>query len=525
MSAPWWTELTESRDSLPPVALLCGDRLSSTGIWWRSSRNHGETEARSCMHAVRFRDRLGSGANGGIPLWAELKSLVGFARDSVTAVEIPFAAHTRANTHFSDMALVTALGLNPTTTLIVKLFDDSHLEAPVEKVAGQIDGATAWFGRVNPFNIDLIVQDGQFSTIGLPAIYQVFDESLLLDGGTPDTVMTNLGERLYAFEANPKELIAAVSKIFPNTIVARISGPDQIWLGLQGTHPKDYWLNFPPPKGPKIGILTGNSPESGITLWQDILKVLRGLFPNLPDTLMPAVIVYSVPAMGLSMELVEREQEVRNVVIGNVNRLLSEGCKLITLACNTTIYFEPEINVLCKEWGARFVSIAEGCMPAVRSALLDTGANAVGLVGIGPVVDFSGHYSGYKRWLESEGIPVTPCPADELAFEFKSRGTVDRLLSKFRNLVSNSLPTNEPVVILALTELSIIYRDHQAKTPEKKRSSRVFIDPLQELAKYLCFTYLSSGYRECDVCQVPVTFDVEKKLSTRLGWKTHPHNS
>src|SRR5207248_2222913 len=134
---------------------------------------------------------LGSGGNGGIPLWAELKTLVGLVTDEAGEMLAGFAAHTRANTRFDDVSIVKALGFDP---------DVANLRSFVH---GEDDGApgvddelrSRWFGRVNPFNVDAVLADMIGTEVVITDVRQVVDTSLELPGGTPDTVMTNVGDR------------------------------------------------------------------------------------------------------------------------------------------------------------------------------------------------------------------------------------------------------------------------------------------------------------------------------------------
>jgi aspartate/glutamate racemase len=520
-----WTDSLNVDGFLPPEVRDCGEKLNSCGVWWRAAWNHERTPVFSCMQAVKYRERLGSGGNGGIPLWSELKSLVGIASDPTNGKRIGFAAHTRANTQFNHRSLLEVLGLQAENARIHMVFNEETAarETPGddnEAIIKEKSGISnqEWFGIVNPFNVDRVLAEFTGGDVQLEDIPQVLDASLELDGGVPNTIMSNLGIRTVAFEIHPADLISAIRRLSPRSFVAPIAEPYPIWLGLAGKHLRDYWLQFPPARGPKIGILTGNSPESGMALWHDILEGLRGVYSYIPDVLMPEVHIHSVPEMGLSMELTSREEEVWQVVRKGVEGLLNVGCTIITFACNTTIYYEPQIADLCEARGARFVSIAEACMPAVRRALGQStrGAN-VGLVGIGPVVDMEGGFSGYKRYLEAEGIQVIACPADQLAFKVKSKGTGDELITEFRQRMK-TLPNESVVVILALTEASMVYRDHVAKASKKWTSNKIYIDPLLELGKYLSFLYLAQGYRKSRVSQIPDDFDVDAKLRRKFGW-------
>jgi aspartate/glutamate racemase len=474
------------------VEAVCTQRLNDTGVPWSASTNFEEAEARSCRQAVKVRSRVGSGGNGGIPLWAELKSFVGAVVDGDGRFVEAFAAHTRANTDFDHTRLLEVLGYDASAHSVEELAGEDGDD-------GQTPDVRTWFGLVNPFDVDLVISDLTRRPTELADIRQILDDTIALDGGIPDTMTTNLGARTRAMELAPADLIWAVQAVSPQAVSASVSVPSPIWLGLAGAHPKHYWLQLPPASGPKIGILTGNGPDSGRALWQDLLESLRTAYELLPDVLMPAVVVNSVPAMGLSMELVQREEAVERAVLGGITELLDVGCELITIACNTTIYFRDHIVELCRQRGAEFVSIAEASVRALENAR--SNAQVVGLVGIGPVIDIEGQYSGYRAPLEEHGFEVVPCDGLALAYSVKSKGDDDpRLITEFRSLM-HPLPK---VVILALTEVSMLYRRHIAKSSTKRPDPHVYIDPLGELGRELAYRYLVRGYLESEVCQ---TFD------------------
>lgn len=518
-----WINALISEEAISQVVKICGDRINNGGFWWQASRNHNDTEVYSCRHAIKYRERLGSGDNGGIPLWAELKSLIGYVIESSTNSRILFSAHTRANTEFIDSLIIDALGLDCKTAQISIFIDTGTITDSIEAIQGSTASESIrfseneWFGKVNPFNVDLIFKQCLKVDVEIQDIWQIFDESLELNGGFPNTVMSNLGDRKLAFELHPADLINIIKQLSPKVVVRKIAQPCPIWLGEKGNPVKNYWSQFPPPTGPKIGILTGNSPESGLTLWEDILNYFRSLYTNLADVLMPEIIIHSCPQMGLTMELVGRDehiwQEIKHAILG----LLKAGCKLVTVACNTTIYYEPRIIKLCEDYHAKFISIAEACMPAIKQALSSREkGSGVGLVGIGPVVDMVGPYSGYKRYLEAEGIEVIPCPGERLAFAVKNTGTKQSLVTEFRRLISQQLP-KERVIVLALTEVSMVYREHIATKKKNQDTERVFIDPLLELSKYISLLYLTHGYKEAAVCQIPSDFKIEEKLIQKLA--------
>jgi aspartate racemase len=468
------------------------------------------------MQAIRQRDRLGSGKNGGTALWVELKSIVGIAKTKDGKSTIPYAAHTRANTRIDEQLLISALGLDPQETSLQSILDGEaeYREGPLS--VGIKEMRERWFGLVNPFTVDWVLSELGELDLSLPDVVQIFDVSLLLPGGVPDTVMTNLGARVRAMEILPTDLIEAVRAHSCTTHIREIAVPCPIWLGQGGEYRKDVFLNWPPPIGPRIGILTGNGPESGVTLWQDILATVRKLYPQVPDVLMPDVLIHSVPGMGLSMDLVKREKEVREIVLGGIRDLLLRDCKLITVACNTTIYFEREIAALCEDFGARFISIAEAAVSAAQRTLAKQSDNTgVGLIGIGPVISLDGGFSGYRSHLEAAGITVATCEADEFAFEIKNQPDAKSRAATFGRLVK-SLPPTTDVVILALTEASIVFRNDVAPRREKRGDLRLYVDALAELGTSMAFEYLLSGYLESKVCQIREELVIESKLHELL---------
>ncbi|MGO9761032.1 MAG: hypothetical protein ACLP1Q_07220 [Solirubrobacteraceae bacterium] len=457
---------------------------------------------------------MGSGDNGGIPLWAEVKSVVGVAvTDGQT---VPYAAHMRANTRLSESRLIRALGMDPACTALKSFLDEDaeYDEHPLAVIVTQT--RERWFGLVNPFTADRTLADFEDRPISLGDVVQVFDVSLGLPGGQPDTVMTNLGDRTRAMEMAPRDLIGAVRALSGGATIHDIASPCPIWLGQAGTYRKDVFMNWPPPAGPRIGILTGNGPESGVALWSAIIAGVRRVYDNVPDVFMPDLVVHSVPDMGLSMELAAREESVRQIVLRGVQSLLNAGCHLVTIACNTTIFFESEMVALCDNAGVRFVSIAEAVVPAVARRLRQSPEAGVGLIGIGPVIDFDAGYSGYRRRLDDAGIVVTTCAADEFAFEIKNQPSHKKRMGAFGKLVK-SLP-DVTVVILALTEASIVYQEYVQRGKDHS-DRRIYIDAVQELGAYIAFIYLITGYTASEVCQIRDERDVSwSRLYARLGW-------
>jgi aspartate/glutamate racemase len=455
--------------------------------------------------------------HGGIPLWAELKSIIGLAVSRDGRRFTPFAAHTRANTRIDERRLIEALGMDPQTTALRSLLDQDAGPETSPFARFPNDMRARWYGLINPLTVDLAISDYEDLDLTLRDVTQVFDVSLLLPGGIPDTIMTNLGDRTRAMEVAPIDLIDVVREIADVVHVCPIAVPCPIWLGEDGEYLKDVFMDWPPPSGPRIGILTGNGPESGLYLWKNILDTVRRIYPKCPDAFMPGITIHSMPEMGLSMELASRENEVRDIVMRGIRQLLEDDCKLLTVACNTTIYFEAELASLCTDHGARFVSIAEAAVLAVSRVLAKhPGGAEVGLIGIGPVIDIDGTFSGYRRHLDAASITVTTCAADDFAFDVKSMPEKGKAPTDFGGLVK-SLPTTADIVIIALTEASIVYQDIERKSKTRSKS-RVYVDALAELGAYLAFSYLMTGYLEAEVCQIRDEGTLSRKLGEAFGW-------
>ena len=526
-------DVLEGPQAQDPTVRLVVQRLDATGLWWIPSRNEDGRAVMTCGDAIKARERVGSGANGGIPQWAELKSMLGVVVDGDSRSHLYVAAHTRANTQFDRSKVLATLGfdlglfeLRP----LVRDFDKAEAardREPEPRSGSDVEldkNEAGWFGRINPFDVDLVIADLIGEPVDIADVVQIVDGSIDFDGGIPNTVMTNLGDRTLALEIHAPDLVTAITSVSPRSLVADIAVADRIWLGLEAKtkdndEKKDKWLDLPPPRGPKVGILTGNGAESGRALWTDISDALKQMFPFVPDVLAPSVVVNSVPAMGLSMELVDREPEVRAVVLDGVRDLLDAGCRLITLACNTTIYFADEVSTLCAWHGAEFVSIADACLPAILRAVNKSGVgNKVGLIGIGAVVDKKGGYSGYIELLESHGLEPIACAADDLAFAVKSQKSSREFVTDFTRLMQKKFANDVKVVVLGLTEVSMVYRRSVAEAPAKRQPTREYVDPLGELGRFLALQHTLRGYLDSPVCQITDAERVEARLKERLGW-------
>jgi aspartate/glutamate racemase/prolyl-tRNA editing enzyme YbaK/EbsC (Cys-tRNA(Pro) deacylase) len=303
-----------------------------------------------------------------------------------------------------------------------------------------------------------------FAFAGREDVRQIFDDTVLEPFFPPYTMMTNLGHHEYGVEFRPDELVA----ILPRTATCDIAHEDGRRIPVEHT----------------LGILTGNGPDSGRFLWSQIDDYIRD-HPDVPfrgDIGLPRVIIESLPEMGLSMELEDRLPIVRPVVLNGVRSLCERGATVIGIACNTTQYFVDDIREVCDQYGAHFVSIVE----ATASALREEGVKEVVFLGIGAVSDFR-HWSDFRR-IASEFEFSLPSDQlvreiDDLAFLVKQKGVVSSTINPMRNLVQRAAENEDTVVLVALTELSLL-------VASQRRSRRRFIDTLQILANRMGEIYL-----------------------------------
>ncbi len=430
-------------DPLPFQVRANLEFLRDAGIWHLASSN---PEVHSCRDAAEHRWRLG---DRGIPLCDELKSSIGVVEGAEPRY---VAVHCRGHQYIDDTKLFDAVGGE------FRRLGEAELAAEFGMA----------YGLVTPFGL-----------ARHPSVLQLFDRTVLERYFLPFTMMTNLGSLSHGVEFEPGELVAALD----NAQVADVVRDEDAAIPREHT----------------VGILTGNAPESGMLLWELMNECIRtrGSRSFRGDVAFPRVLVESVPGMGLSMELAERVDEVRPVVVSAVERLCLGGATIVGIACNTTQFFAPEVSEVCAAHGARFVSLVD----ETAAHLAREGIRAFDFFGISAVTDFGG-WSAFTRLAEEFEL-VRP-DARELetinavAFSVKQRGVDGRAVNRLRDLVNKASETD--TVVIALTELSAVLDLH----PKNKGDKR-FVDTLRVLATAMADLCLA----ERTVIDVPKPGDVE----------------
>lgn len=443
-------DLLRPREGRVPTAVRrTAEFLTGLGIWWGISRNH---EAFSCRDAARKRRRLG---HEGIELWNELKSYFGRFRNASGHDQF-FLAHCRGDRIVSTERLKVAL----------------HAQGEIERVSEEeLQKLGLCYGMVNPFEtweLSGYEMDGPLLT---SPVLQVFDSELQIPLGVPGTVMTNAGALTWAVEFDVVDFIQKVD----NAIVASIAEPD----------PENDSALWGAREVLSIGILTGNAPESGMHLWTEINSQVRSLLGTLScgDVSMPPVTVFSLPALGLTMELDRRE----NAIWPHLRRAVVDACRsgvqLLAVACHTTHFFTPQIRAICDEYGTELVSMAEVLAEWLRhQGILD-----LALVGIRHVSEL-GEWSAYREPLRGFRIEQPSSRAlellDQLAYQVKAEGPTEAGLNRLRDILRQEVQSD--TVVLALTELSILLSLQR----KKGRSGRLLVNPLALYAEALARRFL-----------------------------------
>lgn len=439
--------------NVPKVVQRTIKFLRDRNIWFQLSRNR---EARSCRDAAHKRNRLG---HEGIPLHDELKSYFGLFTNAAGNPQ-PFLAHCRGDRLLDTHKLAKAL---------------NAIDLPTRMTEEDLKIFGLEYGLINPFGIDQAIQiPGSYALdaafLASPML-QVFDIELLHRVGIPGTMMTNAGDVTWAVEFFADELANTID----NRIVERIAVSD----------PEEVYRSWGRKERKVIGIITGNAPESGILLWNYINNNVREVLDNncYGDVSMPPVMVYSLPEMGLSMELDRREAEVWEALRAAVVSLVRQGVRLLAIADNTTQYFTPQIRKLCEEYKTEFISLPE----SLATWLQSHGRQQVALVGIGHVAEL-GEWSAYREPLAAFDIePLRESAKEqihELAYQVKTEGVSEASLNRLRDILRREVSCD--TVILALTELSLLLQ----KQKNKGRSGKTLIDPLKIYGETIAHRYL-----------------------------------
>jgi len=412
------------KDSVLPKEVKSNiDFLKSKKVWYILSEN---PKVRGCKDAAANRNRLG---NKGIPIFDELKSELGFFINKENKKE-KVLVHCRGNQKLDRLKISEVL--------------NSEYQ--------RITGSKEKKGLINPFG-------KQFRSL-----LQIFDISTTKNFYPPYTMMTNAGDYNYALEFELNSLISSLK----NTLVEDIIRVDNY---------NNYIRH-------KIGILTGNGPDSGILLWKKINECVemelrsRLSYSFRGDLSYPKIMIASVPDMGISMELDKRLEATENIVVKSTIDLCQNGITIMCIACNTTQYYKEKIENICNLYNVKFISIPD----VINKYLEDNKIKEFDFFGISHVVDFK-KLSAFKELNEKYTIHALSSDAINKIYEIAiliKRREIGPAKNLFRDIVRTK--TKYSTVVIALTEISTIL--------EKTNQSKTIVDSLQLLADHIAKIYV-----------------------------------
>lgn len=200
----------------------------------------------------------------------------------------------------------------------------------------------------------------------------------------------------------------------------------------------------------RIGIITGSGPEAGVDLWTKVLRANRQLLGEryTGDLDAPEVVIFSVPELGLSMELEQNDAQVWQAMRRTAMRLAAH-VDYYGIACNTLNHYADRLAAL--DLPAQLVSVGD----VVRDYLTEQGVARVALLGARPVMDL-GPWSAYRNLAQHADIEL-PSELDALhrvIYDVKHRGGEQPdIIARFERVL-NGLQSD--VALLACTELPLI---------------------------------------------------------------------
>ncbi|CAH9050759.1 hypothetical protein PSECIP111951_02136 [Pseudoalteromonas holothuriae] len=225
----------------------------------------------------------------------------------------------------------------------------------------------------------------------------------------------------------------------------------------------------------RIGIITGAGPDAGIDLWQKVLKHNKSLYKEhyQGDLSAPEVVVYSIPQLGLAMDIKSNEAILWQRLQEVLQRLNSQ-VDYVCIACNVLHYFSDKINQL--KLNIEFISIVD----VVENYIKKHGN--VALLSISKVIEF-GQYSPYAPSAKKYPLE-TPKPAamDSLVSDIKRLGGEHPdTVAQFDEIVAQ---LQSDKLILACTDLPLLPLDKYHK--EFVDASDMLAQALAEKAFHHC---------------------------------------
>lgn len=397
------------RDSdMPDVVKRVSILLQSFGIWHQITRNPRVT---SCKDAADKRTRLGK---KGIPLSDELKSFLGQYNDGSGKRYV--LAHCNADVNLDFDLLAKAL----------------NSKGPIERIdSTEAEQLGFGYGIVHPF----LKSSWQINN----SLIQIFDVQVVGPRPAPCTMMTNVGHHEWGVEFYPLELLKSLGE--KSARVENICSEKSV----------DY-------KPKSVGIITGNSPESGMVLWRYFNTHFRSKLGGdfLGDISYPRVIVHSNPEMGLSMELETRDQSVWPCIRESLEEMLADGVRVFGIACHTTQYYRYQIRDVVSKHNGVFVDASN----ALGEFCQERNLHKFSFIGGRQSASF-GKWSAFTKLKNNFDIELLSdrgkSYVHDLGYDIKREGPTQKSMQKLQQIIRREFTSS--LCIIGLTELSTLLQD------------------------------------------------------------------
>lgn len=431
--------LPSATDSPPATVAQTVALLQKRGIWFLLGRNQ---EARSCRDAANRRTRLGA---TGIPLWDELKSYLGIARDADGTEQYVFV-HCRGDRRINLDRVADAINAVP------RRLSPSALESLGME-----------YGLVNPFPLWVTEDKSRHRSV-----VQVFDEDLLTPIGIPGTVMTNAGDLTWSVELRAEELARALDDV----VVAEVSEIDP----REGARP--LWAVSPS----ALGIIAGT--DTAAKLVSLIINDVRHGLPRIArgDLWLPRITVAGVPGLGL----VRGGQPGVNTCAAlreSALAICGGGADILSVAEHISLEDAADVREIAAQHHATCVTLAD----SVGGWLRGHHVERLALLAVKPIADLGPH-SPYREPLAGLAVEAvddqTLDRVHELANAVRSHGATRKHLGELRDILRSG--PDADVVVLAMSELSLVFETQHSPS----RSGRWIIDALRVHAADVAGRYL-----------------------------------
>jgi aspartate/glutamate racemase/ribosomal protein S18 acetylase RimI-like enzyme len=405
--------------------------LNSKNIWFKLEDN---VKVISCLEAAANRKRLG---HIGIPVFDELKTELGYFINKDKKKE-KVLVHCRGNQKIDRLKISSILNAK-----YQRLESKEYIK-----------------GLINPFGEEF------------RNLLQIFDSSIVKTFQPPYTMMTNAGHFNFAVEFDPLALINNLENVLVKDIIRR-----------------ENYRNY---KRHKIGILTGNGPDSGMLLWKKINESVKEQLDDRlgyafsGDLTYPEVTIESIPEMGESMQLEDRYKVTEKTVLKSIINLCNNGATLICIACNTTQCFKKQIKEVCMLHGVHFISMVD----VLEEYLVREKIKSFDFIGISHVVDFE-KFSAFKSLQKQFSIRIPEKrileKIEKIAFEAKKDLRNNAAAQPLRDLLKQH--AENKTIVVALTEISTVLNYHTRLV-----QSINIIDTLQLTANHIAKKYIDGFF-------------------------------